>query len=836
MSPDRKARTLRKVAGRADATARTSRVADAPRWPQAIGALQHSVISGGLRRRDRLRFGSEQPPILRRPRIPQSRATQPDEEPGLRLSLRFVIPLFLALGAIAYAVVPLVDRLTLQWFERDLDIRATLIASAVQEPLRDLIRAGNRTGLLRFFTRITQDERLYALGFCPPADGQPVATPTLPSEVRCAELEKYSGPSGQLLTSPDGPLLVSVRPLQVDGAPAGTLVLVHDMSFVARRSAETRKYLFYFFVGLGATVALITVVIAQLSWRGWVHGLRALLRGEGLLRPSGKPEVPELRPIARDLRALISDLAAEQRSRDEAQLAWTPATLRAILRGELRGQEIIVVSNREPYIHVHQGDAIAVWRPASGLVTALEPIMRACSGTWIAHGGGSADRVVVDRHDRVAVPPERPAYQLRRVWLSPEQEAGYYYGFANEGLWPLCHIAHVRPTFRTADWEQYAAANRAFSRAVIEESKSPDPIVLVHDYHFALLPRMIQEALPAATIIAFWHIPWPNPEAFGICPWRQELLDGLLGSTILGFHTQFHCNNFVDTVDRLLEARVDRETFTVSYRGKATAVKRYPISIEWPPSSDLVAKPVEQCRADVRRRHDLPPDHAIGVGVDRLDYTKGIEERLRAVERLLEMEPQWVGKFTFVQIAAPTRGRIEQYQEYEARVRAMATRINDRFAQASHPPIVLKVEHHQPQDIYEYYRAAELCMVTSLHDGMNLVAKEFVSSRDDERGVLILSQFTGAARELPEALIVNPYDTDQCATALKLALCMPAAEQRTRISFMRGLIQEFNVYRWAGRMLIDAAAMRRHGRLLERAAAPERWPSHSAQQAAGRGS
>ncbi len=739
----------------------------------------------------------------------------------MRLSLRFIVPLLLALAALGYAVVPLVDKLTVRWFVRDLDIRATLIANTVQEPVQDLIRAGNRTRMLQFFTRITEDERLYAIGFCPSPQDQPVATRTLPSDVSCAELEEFPGPSGHLLASPHGPLLVSVMPLVAEGAPGGKLVLVHDMSFVERRSKETRKYLFYFFVGLGATVSLITVVIAQLSWRGWEQGLRALLRGEGLLRPSDKSDLPELRPIARDLRALIRDIEAEHGSRDDDQLTWTPETLRAILHGELRGQKVIVVSNREPYIHVRQGSDIAIQRPASGLVTALEPIMRACSGTWIAHGSGSADREVVDERDRVAVPPERPAYEIRRVWLSTEEEAGYYYGFANEGLWPLCHIAHVRPTFRSSDWEQYVKVNRTFARAVVQESNSTDPIVLVQDYHFALLPRMIRQALPEATIITFWHIPWPNPEAFGICPWREELLDGLLGSSILGFHTQFHCNNFVDTVDRLLEARADRETFTVSYRGKLTAVKRYPISIEWPPSPALVGKPVEQCRLDVRQRHNLPANHAIGVGIDRLDYTKGIEERLRAVQRLLEIHPEWLGRFTFIQIAAPTRASIEQYQDYEVRVRAMVTRINTCFAHAGHPPVILRIEHHEPQDVYEYYRAAELCFVSSLHDGMNLVAKEFVSSRDDERGVLVLSQFTGAARELPEAIIVNPYDTDQCAAALHLALSMPAAEQRARIRLMRGLIQEFNVYRWAGRMLIDAAGKRRHTRLLERTAAPD---------------
>src|SRR5438093_365596 len=681
----------------------------------------------------------------------------------MRLSLRFVIPLLVALAIFAYAALPLVDKLMLRWFSRDLEVRANLIATTVDDPLHNLVRTGDRSRIQEFFTRLTQDERLFAVAFCPAETGDPVATPTLPAEVRCSDLDRFTQPSGDLLQTTSGPVSRPVRPR----GSGGKRVLVHGMSFIARRSRETRDYLFLFCVGLGLTVALITVVIAQLSWRGWVQGLRALLRGEGLLVVLGRAggrgfagPPPELRPIVKDLRALIEDLEADHRSRDGEQLAWSPATLRQILRRELRGQEVIVVSNREPYIHMRRGGGpgIEVWRPASGVVSALEPIMRACSGTWIAHGSGTADRDVVDAHDRVVVPPppDAAAYQLRRVWLTEEEEAGYYYGFANEGLWPLCHIAHVRPEFRRRDWEQYNSVNAKFADTVVEEATSQDPIVLVQDYHFALLPQMIKEIIPAATIISFWHIPWPNPEAFAICPWREELLDGLLGSSILGFHTQFHCNNFVDTVDRLLEARVDREMFTVSYRGKLTAVKRYPISIEWPPSAALIGKPVERCRLDVRQRHGLPAEQALGLGVDRLDYTKGIEERLRAVERLLEMEPQWVGRFTFVQIAAPTRNRIEQYQEYEARVRAMATRINERFAGAPYPPIVLLVEHHQPQDIYEYYRAADVCMVTSLHDGMNLVAKEFVSARDDERGVLILSQFTGAARELPEAIIVNP--------------------------------------------------------------------------------
>ena len=565
--------------------------------------------------------------------------------------------------------------------------------------------------------------------------------------------------------------------------------------------------------------------MAHVSWRGWEQGIRSLLRGDGLLRPAHLPTDGALQPIADDLRALIRDLESEHRLRDEEQLSWTPDTLRGILSRELRGNEVIVVSNREPYIHVRDADgSITLQRPASGLVTAVEPIMRACSGTWIAHGSGSADRDVVDANDRVAAPVEEPGYQLRRIWLTPEEEAGYYYGFANEGLWPLCHIAHVRPTFRGEDWLQYERVNRKFADAVIEEANAADPIVLIQDYHLALVPRMIRERLPAATIITFWHIPWPNPEAFAICPWREQLLDGLLGSSILGFHTQFHCNNFVDTVDRQLEARVDRETFGVSYRGQRTLVKRYPISVEWPPVPALLERPVDDCRRRVRERLDLPATQSIGIGVDRLDYTKGIEERFRAVERLLELHPEWIGRFTFVQIAAPTRATIEQYRVYEERVRALAARINERFAKDGPPAIVLVIRHHEAREVYEYYRAADLCMVTSLHDGMNLVAKEFVAARDDDAGVLVLSQFTGAARELPEALIVNPYDVDQCASAMGVALGMSLGAQRARMRLMRGLIQDFNVYRWAGRMLLDGATMRRRVKFTGRAMAS---PKHT---------
>lgn len=732
----------------------------------------------------------------------------------MRLSLRFILPLTIVLALVAYAVVPLVDRLTLRWFIRDLELRASLIANSVHEPVEDLLRVGNQARVVQYFTRLTQDERLFGIAYCAGAGARPLGTASVPSETTCDAPGRAGVPGSRTVTSPSGNLLVSVVPFGVADAPDGRLILLHDMSFVQRRSEETRKYLFYFFVALGATVSLITVAIAQLSWRGFVQGMRALLRGEGLLRPTASTYPAAFRPIAQDLRALIRDLEVDHQVRDHERLSWTPDALRTILRADLSGEEVLVVSNREPVLHERAEGGTVTRRPASGVVTALEPVMRACSGTWIAHGSGSADRDVVDARDRVGVPAADPAYHIRRVWLTPDEESGYYYGFSNEGLWPLCHIAHVRPTFRAPDWDAYVRVNRKFARAVIEESRSPNPIILVQDYHLALVPRLIRESLPDATIITFWHIPWPNPEAFAICPWRAELLDGLLGSSILGFHTQFHCNNFIDTVDRQLEALADRETFTVTFKGDQTAVKRYPISVEWPAAAVVSAHAVEECRARVRERHGLTAQHAIAVGVDRLDYTKGIDERFRTVERLLEQYPDWLGRFSLVQIAAPTRSRIGEYQAYEDRVRALASRINARFPGVAHPPVILLVAHHEPDAVAEYYRAADVCMVTSLHDGMNLVAKEFVSSRDDGAGVLILSQFTGAARELSEALIVNPYDVEECAVALQAALTMPPSEQRERMKLMRGLVSEFNVFRWAGRMLLDAAAIRKRARLV----------------------
>jgi len=544
-------------------------------------------------------------------------------------------------------------------------------------------------------------------------------------------------------------------------------------------------------------------------------GVRALLRGEGIIQPFHEGANPDLQPLVGEVRALLREVDQSRRNLERGA-TWNPDMLRSVLRNELAGDEILLVSNREPYIHMRQGDQVVIRRPASGLVTAMEPIMRACSGTWIAHGSGTADQAMVDRHDHIEVPPDNPSYTLRRVWLTEEEERGYYYGFANEGLWPLCHIAHVRPIFRTSDWERYVEVNQRFAAAVCSEARTEDPVVLVQDYHFALVPRFIHEQLPRATIITFWHIPWPNPESFGICPWRARVLDGLLGSTILGFHTQYHCRNFIDTVDRYMEARIEYEASRVSYGGHRTSIEPYPISIQWPSPWQDAQPSVAECRRRVAEREGFPNGVLIGIGVDRMDYTKGIIERFHAVEKLLETHREYVGRFVFVQIAAPTRSSLDDYRMFEEEVHALAARINARFADANVPPIRLKAEHHEPEQINEYFRAADMCVVTSLHDGMNLVAKEFVAARDDDQGVLVLSQFTGAARELHDALPVNPYHVDQCAEVLDRALRMPPDEQRVRMRAMRRLVQEYNVYRWAGAMLLDASRLRQRQRIVDR--------------------
>ena len=733
---------------------------------------------------------------------------------------RFLIVFLAGIALLAYLASGAIQRTTHRWFEEDIAQRAAELAKGAQPALIARWAAGAPAAFEAILTDLAREGHITAAAACDQNNQQLAHTSAFPRELNCAEIRQRMAADleGQPATPglawgtdwnfPSGRVYLNAIPIAHNATPLGMLVLAQDLAFVDRREARLRHFLLFIFAGLALAAAVVTIVAARLSWRGFRKELRRFIQGGSSRK--------EFLPIVADVREMVERIAAE-REMDGPSGAWSPQHLKQVLLRHFPGEKVLVLANREPYIHERAADGtIVVRHPASGLVTAVEPVLRACSGVWIAHGSGSADRQVVDSKNHVRVPPGDESYLLRRVWLSEEEERGYYYGLANEGLWPLCHLAHARPIFRGSDWAAYEAVNRRFADAVCEEAEGEDPVVLVQDYHFALAPRLIRERRPRATIITFWHIPWPNGEHFGICPWRAEILQGMLGSSILGFHTRQHCNNFLDSVDRYLEARIDREQNSVVLKGRATMVRPYPISIEWPSQWVASAPSVAECRRTVRQELGLAEDALLGAGVDRLDYTKGIEERLLAVERLLERFPAYAGRFSFVQVAAPSRTLIERYRQLDETVERTAARINQRFGEGAYQPIILLRAHHEPPQVFRYYRAADLCYVSSLHDGMNLVAKEFVAARDDERGVLMLSQFTGAARELSEALIVNPYDLEQASAAMARGLSMPPEEQRERMHAMRAYLAEFNVYRWAGRMLVDAARLRRKETLIGR--------------------
>ena len=456
---------------------------------------------------------------------------------------------------------------------------------------------------------------------------------------------------------------------------------------------------------------------------------------------------------------------------------------------------------------LYRGDEITYQVPPSGLTVALDPVMRACSGTWIAHGSGNADRRVVDKSHKVAVPPGDPKYTLKRLWLTPEQEEGYYSGFSNEALWPLCHIVYKRPMFNERDWNTYRKVNAMFAESVMEEAGDKKAFIFIQDYHLALLAKLIKEKNNSkGNIITaqFWHIPWPNPEAFRICPWQKEILEGLLANDLLGFHIQYHCNNFMETVSRTLEADVDFVRNKIAYRGAKTDIHPFPISVDF---EDISYKAQQQNVKDeiksLQARFGLSGEEIIGIGIDRFDYTKGIPDRLRAIEVFLKNNPQYIGKFVFIQAGVSSRDTIKAYKDENREIDRLVQDVNWKYAMGQCKPVICLRENLSQLSLMALRRMSNFCIVSSLHDGMNLVAKEYVASRYDESGVLILSRFTGAARELKEALLINPYATDDFAGAIKTAIKMPPEEQKIRMNKMRATVKETNIYKWAADIITE---------------------------------
>jgi trehalose-6-phosphate synthase/uncharacterized membrane protein affecting hemolysin expression len=743
----------------------------------------------------------------------------------VKLSLRLILFLVAGVTIVTFVVSKNEVRAEKRGLRTDLVHRAEILSESLQEIVEPALEKGSREQLRRIVERFGNREQLAGVVVYD-SHGQVLAESSnlqnrfVPPPVPLAQVAASEAGLSQFVTIGSEPMHVYYMPLHDKTSVTGVLAIFNDVGYIETQSARMWRATFWHVIAEVLLIVLITVLIIRwtivLPISRTAQWMKDIRRGRVMPSPPG-PKESFLAPFTNEVMNLTRSLAdarsaaeEEARLRESGESVWTAERLRVSIQGKASQGSLVVVSNREPYMHVHRGKGLELLVPASGLVTALEPILRACDGIWIASGSGDADRETVDDHDHIRVPPDKPDYTLRRVWLSKEVEKGHYYGFSNEGLWPLCHIAHTRPIFRASDWQNYQEANREFAEAVLQEIEGVEhPLVLVQDYHFALLPRMVKEARPDARVAIFWHIPWPNPEAFGICPWQRELVSGLLGADLIGFQIQAHCDNFLETVDASLESQIEWERFAVKRGGHLTFVKPFPISVDFRESQrglDPAVSPYV-LRSELLSKLGIKANF-IGVGVDRVDYTKGLLERLRGVERFLEKWPAYREKLTFVQIGAPSRTEIERYHDFLAELEAEAARINARWQTADWKPIALLTRHHSHEEILPYYRAADFCMVTSLHDGMNLVAKEFVASRDDEEGALILSQFTGAARELRDAIIVNPYDVEQLAEAIRVALEMDTVERQTRMRLMRSTVMRHNVFAWAGSLITELSEIR----------------------------
>jgi alpha,alpha-trehalose-phosphate synthase [UDP-forming] len=743
----------------------------------------------------------------------------------MKITVRLIISLLIAAalvaGVFSYQQVDNERNTLIQ----ELNARAAILGESLQESIKEYVATNAQTKLKRVVERFGNRPRLVGIavfdslgiGLATSPLLQPLFQST-PAQVWEAITRNESVGGIEVFNGKNAHLYAI--PLEVDERVVGSLLLYHDASFIDARlegiwHTNFIRLLLHFVLIIVTTVLVvrwsITGPIAQFAM--WMRGFRTGKITQPINLPRGdvlSPLTTEVTLLAKSLAHARASAQEEARLRVEGESLWTAERLKEHVRQELNGKNLFVVSNREPYMHMKQGNSIECIVPAGGLITALDPILRACSGLWIAHGGGTADREMVDQKNRLAVPPDEPSYTLRRVFLSKEEEEGYYYGFSNEGIWPLCHITHTRPDFQLEDWIHYQRVNEKFAEVVLEEIKDEEtPLILIQDYHFALLPLLIKSKRPDARVAIFWHIPWPNPEVFSICPWKPELLLGLLGADLIGFHTQFHCNNFLETVDRFLESKINWDQFSVERHGQITVVRPFPISVAHPFETEASGEqPASSALKETLLKKLGITSKYIGIGVDRIDYTKGIVERFLAVKRFLEKYPEFVGQFTFVELGAPSRTHIKRYHDLMAELDETAEKINWSFQAKNWKPIIFLKAHHTHAAIGEYYRAADICMVTSLHDGMNLVAKEFIATRTDEDGVLILSQFTGASRELPDALIVNPYDIEEMAEAIHQALTMEKSERIERMHELRTVVKERNVYRWAANIITTLSHLR----------------------------
>lgn len=744
----------------------------------------------------------------------------------MKITVRLILSLLLVATVVASFFTYLQFCSEKKRLTDELERRALILAESFQETIKEIWGSQSPAKLKRFVKRFGNRERLIGI-IVYNLQGEVIASsPGFSSKLQqpltqvMESVKKNQGISSMALIEGKRIHRYAV-PLFYEDRIVGALLLFHDASYIDMQLEGIWRNNFMRLLTLAVLMTLVTVVIVRWSITGpisqfveWLKGLRTGKMSQPSLFQRGDiltPLAEEITQLAKTLAIARAAAEEEARLRLSTESLWTAERLKEYLRLELRGKTLYVISNREPYMHIREGQQIKWIIPAGGIVTALDPVLRMCGGVWIAHGSGDADMDSSDPSGKLQVPPDKPSYTLKRVWLTKEEEEGYYYGFANEGIWPLCHITHTRPIFRRDDWIHYQKVNEKFLRTLLDEiSGEESPLVLVQDYHFSLLPLLIKSKRPDTRLAIFWHIPWPNPESFSICPWKKEILIGLLGADLIGFQTQFHCNNFLETIDRFLESKINWEEFSIERNGHLTQVKPFPISIAFPDACDqekMEYTSGNTLKESLFREIGLTSNY-LGIGVDRIDYTKGIVERFQAIERFLEKYKEFKGKFTFVELGAPSRTHIKRYHDLIAEVEETTDRINWRFQTKEWKPLVFLKGHHDHKTINHYYQAADFCMVTSLHDGMNLVAKEFVAARHDEDGVLILSQFTGASRELHDALIVNPYDIEEMAEAIHTALTMHPSERTLRMRNLRGILKERNIYRWAANLITELVRLR----------------------------
>lgn len=710
--------------------------------------------------------------------------------------------------------------------EDELRRKAKSVAESLEVSARYMITNKDMSGASELAERFQQRERIQGcviydvngviLAVTPRFAGWPAQSKGHFEEIIAGRshpdlLEKYENSQVYAYTLPV---------LDEDKRVNGAVEVIYDTSYILTTVGEMWKHVAVFLSILVLCVTLMLVLLQRQLFSLPVYRLtkwfQAFQKGEtdephpvvtdgGVLGKLAS-EVEQVALNLRIARKIVVQEAVARLSQDEL---WTEERLRDYVRAKLGASGLVLVSNREPYMHVYNetmGKAECL-RPAGGVVRALDPVLRACGGTWVAHGSGNMDRKFVNSKDRLGVPPGDNHYILRRVWLTKQQEQGYYYGFANEGLWPLCHHTHTRPVFRASDWEAYKAANEVFAQAVVEELPATDPYVFVQDYHFTLLPRLIKRQRPDATVALFWHIPWPNPEMFAICPFYAEVLDGMLACDLIGFHVQSSCNNFLDTANRLVECRVDTERFSVIRRNSETFVKPFPISINEVARDGYTA--AEEGRIAALREELGLADKIVGVGVERVDYTKGIKERVYAIDRLLEKYPQYRGRLVFLQIGAPSRTHIKSYHDLLSEIDELIGQVNWKYADGDWKPIIYFNRHFSAPDVLPFYAVADFCIVSSLHDGMNLVSKEYVAAKHDLNGVLILSRFAGASRELGDAIQINPYATEEFTDAIVQAMEMSEDEKHRRMQNMRVVVRENNVYRWASNIITEMTSLKK---------------------------